>query len=160
MAYENLLGLFATNLVELAAVRRHYKPGRTGVRVFLATNNRLLLNGIAAKTALGFRAPTHPPPYNAKAHNLFVAYDLWMQGYRAINLNEYMIRGVLPLKNKNDIEDFWAYFAYVLKPMSTNEKIQVLDNRGYNKFSLDGIQEFMQKKREEERIQNYNSLIV
>lgn len=164
MGYETLQGLFATHLVELAAKRRNHKPGYTGIRVFLATNNKTLLSGIAGKTALGFIPPKRPgaSPYHHKTPkelDLLITYDLWMQGFRSINLRDYMIRGVLPLKTKQDIEDFWAYYAYILKPLSWQEKIQVLDNRGDRVFTVDGIQEYMQKQREErERLMQYDSL--
>ena len=150
MGYENLIGLFGTHVVELVAVRRNPKPGKGPIRAFFATNNWGLLNGIAGKTALHFRAPTHPPPYSAKAKNLFTTWDILMQDWRNINLNNYAIREVLPLKTAEDISMFWQYFAFILKPMTAEEKTTFMDNRGYRTFTLDGVKEFMEAKRNEQ----------
>ena len=160
MGYENLQGLFASHIVELVAVRRHYKPGKGQIRAFFATNSRVLLNGIAGKTAFGFQQPTNPPPYNAKAHNLFITYDLFMQNWRSINLNNYAIREVLPLKTKEDIQNFWGYFAYILKPMTAQEKTTFMDNRGYRSFTLDGVKKYMEEKRNEQLMREKLGLIT
>jgi len=162
MGYENFIGLFATHIVELGAVRRNPKAGKGPIRAFFATNNRGVLNGIVGKTTLHFRAPTHPPPYNAKSRDLFTTWDIFMQDWRNINLRNYEIREVLPLKTQQDINMFWAYFSYILKPMTAEEKLTFMDNRGYRRFTLDGVKKFMEmKKKEELMMQNpqYNRLL-
>jgi len=152
MSYSDVQGLFASHVVELVAIRRNYKPGKGPIRAFFCTNSKALLNSIVGKTALHFRAPTHPPPYDARAKNLLTTWDILMQDWRNINLNNYAIREILPLKNKEDISMFWGYFSYILKPMTAQEKITFMDNRGYRRFTLDGVKKYMEEIRKEQLI--------
>lgn len=150
--------LFATHVVELVAVRRNPKMGKNPIRAFFATNNYPLLNSIPGKVTLHFRAPTHPPPYNAKAKNLKTVWDILMQDWRNVNLNSYAIREVLPIRNQEEISMFWGFFSAALKPMTTNEKIAFMDNRGYRTFTLDGVKKYMEEMRNEQMLQNQEEI--
>ena len=154
MSYLDIQRFFATHVVELAAVRRG-EPKKGEIRAFLCTNNFGLLNGIAGKTALRFRAPTKRNVLYAngrtpESHQLITVWDIFMQDWRNINLRQYQVMDAMPLKTREDIVDFWAYFTYVLKPMTSNEKTAFMDNRGYRKYSIESIRRFMDEKRAEE----------
>ena len=121
--------LFAQNVVEVVAVRRLPPKLTQGpTRRFLCTNSFPLLNSIIGKTVFHFKAPTHPPPYNARSKNLVTVFDLIMQAYRNINLNQYKIVGVLPVSSEQEIKDFWNnFYGPILSQYSTNDKTKFMN---------------------------------
>jgi hypothetical protein len=121
---DSLETLFATHVVEVVARRRlPPKMGQTFTRRFLCTNSYPLLNSIVGKSAFHFKAPTHPPPYNARSKNLITVFDLIMQDYRNINLNEYKILGAMPVRNEEEINAFWQqFFVPILSKYNASRK--------------------------------------
>ena len=160
MSYEDLQTFFATHVVELVAIRRHHKPGKGQIRAFFCTTSFPLLNSMPGLVALHFKAPTgrgNNWKKSAKGHNLITVWDIFMQDWRNINLNNYAIREVLRLKSATDIQFFWKYFTYVLKSMSANEKVTFMDNRGYRTFTLDGVKKYIEEMENERIIRDSQS---
>jgi len=123
-----LSNFFAQNVVEVVAKRRNRPPSfMAKTRRFLCTNSYPLLNSIIGKTAFHFQAPTHPPPYKASAYNLITVFDLFRQEYRNINLDDYDILGAMPVKNEQEINEFWQYFTDVLLKLSAKDKIKFMN---------------------------------
>ena len=121
-SYRNYLTLYATHVVEVKVIRRNTKLGRGMTRKFLSTNSRLLLDSIAGMTAFHFKALINPPPYNAQSRNLLTAYDLLMQDYRNINLDTDTVLGAMPIRNEEELNNFWQYFATNLSKWSSSNK--------------------------------------
>jgi len=121
---------FAQNVVEVVARRRlPPKPGQKITRKFLCTNSYPLLNSIVGKTVFHFKAPTHRPPYNARSKNLITVFDLIMQDYRNINLDEYKILGAIPVSTDAQIKDFWdKFYIPVLSKYSTSRKQKFMNS--------------------------------
>jgi len=87
----------------------------------LCTNNIELLNSARGKYSLKYEAPTQAPKYNPSQKNLVVAWDIFMQGYRTINMDSCELISVIPGDDK-----FWNYFADRLAGMSAQEKQQFM----------------------------------
>jgi hypothetical protein len=120
--YGNFLGMYATHIVEVKVIRRNPIVGRGPTRRFLCTNSKLLLNSIAGKTVFHFKPPTQRPPYNAQAKNLLTVYDLLMQGYRNVNLDTDQVLAAIPVRNEQEIAQFWDYFNTNLSKWSSSNK--------------------------------------
>jgi hypothetical protein len=89
----------------------------------LCTNNKLLLNSIAGKIALGFRPPKGVGlKYNPHSMNLVVTWDVMWQDYRQIPLESATVVSAIPLRNEDDIQKFWEFFDAKLQHMSSLEK--------------------------------------
>ncbi len=84
----------------------------------LCTNNIPLLNSAKGKYALGYKAPKEAPKYNSTSKNLVVAWDIFMQGYRTINMNNCELISIIPADDK-----FWQYFTERLSGMSAQDKM-------------------------------------
>ena len=120
--------LFARNVVEVVARRRMpLKPGQQWHRRFICTNSFALLNSIAGKSVFHFKAPTHPPPYNATQKGLITVFDMFMQDWRNINLLDYKIVGVMPITTEEEINKFWSYFANVMSKFTAGDKKRIMN---------------------------------
>ncbi len=120
--YGAMSKLFATHIVEVKVVRRNRKVGYGPTRRFLCTNNPLILDSIAGRTAFHYRAPSRPPAYNPRAKNLIFAFDLMMQDYRAVNLNSDVVIDAMPVRNEEEVAKFWDYFNVNLSKWSSSNK--------------------------------------
>lgn len=72
--------------------------------------------------ALNFKPATNPPEYNPLQKNLIVTWDIFMQGYRTINMDACELISVIPAN-----QQFWNYFADNLTNMSSAQKINFMD---------------------------------
>ena len=76
-----------------------------------------LLNSARGRTALNFKPPTKAPEYNTSNKNLIITWDILMQAYRTITLDQCELISIIPANDK-----FWAYFSEKLVPMSSDQK--------------------------------------
>jgi len=112
--------LLARNAVELRFRRRHDKPGYKDQRRMLCTNDMTLLLSVGGKNILNF-VPAHGRlPYNAAAYNLVIAWDIFMQDFRAINCDQVDVIAVLPTQPP---DKFWDYFNNYLVQMPAQQKM-------------------------------------
>ena len=117
VSLQNLRSVLAENVAEVKFQRRSPKPGFPGERRMLCTNNIPLLNSAKGKYALNYKAPKEAPKYNPTQKNLVVAWDIFMQGYRTINMDNCDLISIIPAN-----DEFWDYFTQRLSDMSTQEK--------------------------------------
>lgn len=122
LSYNGMVQLLRKHVVELVFVRRHEKPNWNIVRRMLCTNDRNLLLSLPGRLTLKYRPPWNFPPYDAKEHNLVVAYDIMWLDYRAIPVEGVQIVSAMPTHNKKDQEIFWEYFTWKYLNMASNEK--------------------------------------
>lgn len=118
VSLQNLRGVVAENVAEIKFARRNPKPGAPADRRMLCTNNLSLLNSVKGKYTLKYKAPTTVPKYNPSAKNLLVVWDIFMQGYRTVNLDNCNLISVIPAN-----DDFWDYFSDKLANMTPDEKM-------------------------------------
>jgi hypothetical protein len=118
----SLSAMLQAGVVEIKFRRRRNKPGWTGVRRMLCTNDLKLLNSMPGHIALNYRSPSHPPPYPATTKNLVCAWDLLWQDYRMINCNDCNAVTLIPTRTPEETQKFWEYFAESLAPMTSDQK--------------------------------------
>ena len=117
-----LKSILDSNIVELKFVRRRSKAGVPSTRRMLCTNSRPFLNSFSAKEVFNWRPPTQSPKYDASSKGLVIAYDLFMQGYRAINAGTAEVITMIPVVDEKTINEFWSYFSNNMTHMSRGSK--------------------------------------
>ena len=120
-----LMQLLAKNVVELRFRRRHEKNGFKIQRRMLCTNDRNLLNSEAGKKILNYVVPTHRRKYDPVAKNLVVAYDIFMQQYRTIDVRTCDVIAVI---STDPPTKWWEYFNNNVLHMSSNQKLVFINN--------------------------------
>ena len=129
LSRDGLSVLLLTSVVEVRFKRRKSKAGWNDTRRMLCSNNTALLNSMPGQIALHFKKPTHPPPFNAKQHNLVTTWDILWQDYRNISTETHDVVAVMPTQTKEQVEAFWVYFADTLQRTSMAEKIAFMNDR-------------------------------
>ena len=118
---QSLRSVLSENVAEIKFNRRSPKPGFPSERRMLCTNNISLLNSTKGKYALNYKAPKEAPGYNPGSKNLIVVWDIFVQGYRTINMDICELISIIPANDK-----FWTYFTEKLSTMSSQDKAQFM----------------------------------
>lgn len=118
---DNLRNLLRENVCEIVFVRRRPRANRPLVRKMLCTLDMNLLNSTNGRLSLNFRPSSNILPYNATAKNLLPVWDIFMQDWRMVNMND------CNLVNTIKQEDFWKYFNETLLPMTQQQKMEYMD---------------------------------
>lgn len=121
VSLQNLRSVVAENVAEIKFERRNPKPGAPATRRMLCTNNISLLNSTKGKYSLRYDAPKEAPKYNPSSKNLLVVWDIFMQSYRTVNMDNCDLISIIPAN-----DTFWNYFAEKLSDMSAGEKMQFM----------------------------------
>lgn len=111
-----MINSLRNNVCEVKFNRRILVEGRPTHRRMLCTLCMPLLNSTNGRLALNYKPPTHPAPYNAAMHNLIIVWDVFMQDWRCINMDECELIAFIPQAQ------FWEYFNQKLLPMSAGQK--------------------------------------
>lgn len=120
-----LMQLLQQHVVELRFRRRILKEGFNTQRRMLCTNDRYMLNSEAGKRILNYVPPTQAKKYNSLSKNLVVAYDIFMQQYRTINVSSCDIIAVIAT---NPPDKWWEYFDKNVRQMTTEKKLVFMNN--------------------------------
>ena len=116
-----LKALLLTNVVEIRFVSKRPKPGHPGTRRMLCTNSYELLNSIEGKTTLNYRPPKKGRQINEQKNNVAITWDIIMQDYRAINVDQ------CDLLTTVDVDNFWDYFKENVMILSAENKIAFMN---------------------------------
>lgn len=119
-----LTKLLEKNAVELRFSRRRLIAGSPPTRRMLATNDGMLLNSAAGKTALNFRPASGSLKFNPTQKGLVLTWDIFMQDYRLVPAESVDVVSVIPTTPP---EEFWKYFSEVLSRMSGTDKERFMD---------------------------------
>jgi len=119
-----LAALLSKNAVEIKFVRRRPVTGEPITRRMLATNDTILLNSSAGRTALNFKPATGHLKFNPQTKGLVLTWDIFMQDYRLVPAESADVVSVIPTTPP---EQFWKYFSEVLSRMSTTDKERFMD---------------------------------
>ena len=119
-----LTKLLEKNAVELRFLRRRPIAGSPPTRRMLATNDGMLLNSAAGKTALNFRPASGRLKFNPTQKGLVLTWDIFMQDYRLVPAESVDVVSVIPTTPP---EEFWKYFSEVLSRMSSTDKELFMD---------------------------------
>lgn len=118
IALPTLRRLLEQNVLEIKFVRRRFKPGAPSTRRMLCTTCPTLLNTPEGREALNYTPSKQPPKYNPTSRNLVIAWDIFMQDYRTINVESCELISQIPAN-----DEFWEYFGNTLYKMSPAQKM-------------------------------------
>ena len=110
------------NIAEVKFDRRRPYSEVQLTRRMLCTNDATFLNTAKAAIALNYRPPRSGPQYDADSKNLIITWDVFMQDFRTISVDNAQLISVIPANDK-----FWAYFTEKLSNMSTADKISFMN---------------------------------
>jgi hypothetical protein len=117
----SLEAILKSHAAEIIFWRR--TPGPALTRRMLCTLDLKLLASPEGRIALNFRQARHPPAYNPRQYNLLVVWDLFMQDYRAINMDNCEI--IKTIKT-TPAKEWWKYFNEELSKMTPQQKLQFM----------------------------------
>ena len=115
----SLKNTLQSNVCEIIFEKRRPKPGDSSQRRMLCTLDESLLNSVNGRTTLNYKPPAGPPKYNPASKNLLPVWDIMMQGWRMVSMDNCEIVNTIPEN------EFFEYFNENIYPMSADEK------RGY-----------------------------
>lgn len=118
VALPMLTALLQENVVELKFKRRIPKPGVPPTRRMLCTNCQQILASPEGRESLHYEATKLPPTFNPVTKNLIIAWDILVQDYRCISVENCEVISVIP-----GDETFWEYFSETLHEMTAAEKV-------------------------------------
>lgn len=118
-----LNNILLNNVCEIRFVRRIPKPGFPPTRRMLCTKSYDLLNSTNGRITLNFRPPTNPVQVNEALENVVVVWDILMQDYRNVSMDQCDLINEYPAN-----DEFWEYFNNNIYPMSPQQKIQFMNS--------------------------------
>lgn len=121
VSYGPLRVALLRSVCEVYVIRRHKKTGRPIHRRFLCTTSPEILNSENGRKVLGFIPATQNRWQLHKRKNLLAVWDIMMQDWRLLNMDECYKTREYPAKG------FWEFFNEVILPMKTQEKMIYMD---------------------------------
>ena len=119
--YSSLNSDLLNNVCEVKFLKRTSPPGRPEYRRMICTKSYELLSSVNGKISLNFREATRQKAINEAVQNLLVVWDLLMQDYRIISLDDCDLIKKIPAD-----ETFWEYFNANIYPMTTDQKVSFM----------------------------------
>lgn len=118
-----LEGILKQNVCDIRfARRRPTRDGRPPTRRMICTKSYDLLNSIDGRVKLNYRPPRYASTANPALHNLVIVWDIIMQDYRNVSMDECWVLQEIPT------DKFWEYFNQTLYPMSPGDKIDFMNS--------------------------------
>ncbi len=106
----------ANNVCEIRFAKRR----AAAFRSMLCTLDQSILNSVNGRTTLNYKPPSGPPKYNPESKNLLLAWDIFMQDWRMISMENCDLIKTIPNN------DFWEYFNNTIYSMTVEEKNQFM----------------------------------
>lgn len=122
-SYGPLYQALLNNVVEVRFVRRRQLPGLGPVRRMLCTNNSTVLTSPNGRIVLNYRTPTNALNYNPAQKNLIITWDILMQDFRTISLDDCEI-----VRQFQPNDEFWNFFNETIFPMSLQQKVAFMQS--------------------------------
>ena len=117
--------ILETNVAEIRFARRRPKAGHPAQRHMICSNDKRFLSTSAGRITLNFRPLTNkkPVPYfNRNAKNVLNVWDIIMQDYRNISMDNCDLVQIIPS------DKFWDFFEKNLAILSPGEKMRYMDS--------------------------------
>ena len=118
----NLNNLLSQYVCEIVFARRRPKANKPPFRRMLCTLDDKILNSTNGRLSLNYRPPGGAPSYNPESKNLLLVWDIFMQDWRMVSMENCDIVNTIPGN------DFWNYFNNTLLKMSPEQKITYMDS--------------------------------
>ena len=115
--------LLLNNVCDVRFARRTPGPGKAPTRRMLCTKSQSLLNSVNGRISLNYFAAKGPPHSYLGPDDLVVAWDILMQDYRNISMNQCNLISEIPAN-----EEFWIYFNESIYPMSAEQKFNFMNS--------------------------------
>lgn len=112
-----------TNVVDVRFVRRVPVKGRSLTRRMWCTNSAALLNSFNGRNILNYQPPSQNPKFNPAADNIIITWDILMQDFRCISVDNCDIIQSVPAN-----DDFWKFFNENIFILSTQQKINFMNS--------------------------------
>ena len=80
------------------------------------------MNSTNGRITLNYRPPKNPKQVNEAADNIIVVWDILMQDYRNVSMDQCDLIQEIPAN-----EEFWTYFNENIYPMSAEQKITFMN---------------------------------
>ena len=90
------------------------------VRTMLCTLDNTLLNSVNGRTTLNYKPPTQAPKFNPASKNLLLVWDIFMQSWRMVSMDNCSVIKSIPR------DEFWDYFNENIYTMTTEQKNQFM----------------------------------
>jgi len=119
--YSSLNSDLLSNVCEVKFLKRTSPPGRPEYRRMLCTKSYELLSSVNGKISLNFREATRQKVINEAVKNILVVWDILMQDYRIISLDDCDLIQKIPAD-----ETFWEYFNKNIYPMTADQKVSFM----------------------------------
>jgi hypothetical protein len=88
----------------------------------LCTNSTEILRSENGLRVLNYRGSFTPKKVDERKHNLLVTWDIMMQDYRNINMDECYLMQKIPADDR-----FWEYFNESILTLTPQEKMRYMD---------------------------------
>lgn len=124
LSLNGLLQLCKENLVELKFDRRRPLGYQFPHRRMLCTLDPAILDSELGLKILNFKKPFTSPAYNAASKNLLTVWDIIMQDWRNIPVENSNVIATVPTKPP---EKFWEYFDKVIAKMTSKQKANFIN---------------------------------
>ena len=105
-----------SNVCEIIFEKRRPKAGDSSQRRMLCTLDQNLLNSVNGRTTLNYKPPSGPPKYNPESKNLLLVWDIIMQSWRMVSMDNCQI------VNEIAEDKFFEYFNESIYPMTADQK--------------------------------------
>ena len=115
--------ILLNNIADIRFVRRDPKPGLPSTRRMICTKSYELLTSTNGRITLNYKAPKGPPQLNEVAENLLVVWDVLMQDFRNISMDQVNLIEEWPVG-----DEFWTYFNESIYPMSKEQKFTFMNS--------------------------------
>ena len=114
----SLKSTLRSNVCEILFARRRPRADRSPNRKMLCTLDQSILNSVNGRITLNYKPPTSAPKYNPESKNLLLVWDIFMQDWRMVSMDNCELINSIP---GND--EFWKYFNENYLKMSAEEKM-------------------------------------
>lgn len=119
--YNTILQVFHNHVVELRFVRRTPVYNGTSRRM-LCTANWKFLSSVATRKVFGWSNPKSRRGTSwYKVRKLIIVWDLLINNFRIISLDDWNILGVLPLKDLNEQAKFLVFYNEYISRLGGNQ---------------------------------------
>lgn len=97
--------------------------GKNRYRRMLCTNCNDFLNSFNGRMVINYRPPRQAPVFDPRSKNLIITWDILMQDWRCINMDECYLNYEYPVITEDQKSKFWdEMFNKTFYLMSTEEK--------------------------------------
>jgi hypothetical protein len=119
----SLENLLLHNVLEVRFKRRIPVAGKSLTRRMWCTKSFDLLNSTNGKIVLNYVPPKHAKQLNEAKKNACVVWDILMQNYRIVSVDEVDVLREIPAT-----EEFWRTFNEEIYPMTLEQKLTFMNS--------------------------------